>query len=159
MSETEAYGVQWIIARIEQARIAYGEQILQCTNRSPEEMEGFLMLDGEVEKARMWRAFAVAKREGNPDYVRGLLAYLLSHQLGRPDRRKREALVRAIEEGRVRLQDLTVEQLAGTRLKWTHIFRLVGKEFNPTREKAFIRRIYERLQREEEGNPTHGSRS
>ncbi len=151
MSETEKYGVQWILARIEQARIAYGEQIIQCTNRAPEEMEGFLMLDGQIEKARMWRAFAVAKREGNPDYIRGLLVYLMSHQLGPPDRRKRDALVREIEQGRVRLQDLTAERLAGTRLKWDHVFRLVGREFNPTREKEFVRRIYERLTREEEG--------
>ena len=153
MSETEKYGVQWITARIEQARLAYGEQIIQCTNRAPEEMEGFLMLDGEVEKARMWRAFAVAKREGHADYVRGLLVYLLSHQIGRPDPRKRETLIREIERGRVRLQNLTIERLAGTRLKWDHIFRLVGREFNPTREKEFVKRIYERLTREEEGLP------
>lgn len=154
LSEKEKYGVQWIIARIEQARIAYGEQIIQCTNRAPEEVEGFLMLDGEIEKARMWRAFAVAKREGNPDYIRGLLVYLLSHQLGKPDPRKRDALVHEIEQGRVRLQDLTVERLAGTRLKWDHIFRLVGREFNPTREKEFVKRIYERLTQEEEGFST-----
>lgn len=143
-------------ARIELARLAYGEQIIRCTDRDPQEMEGFLMLDGEVEKARWWRAFAVAKREGRRDYVRGLLAYLVSNNFGESDRKKGKRLAARIENGEVGLRTLTIEELAGTRLKWKHIFRLVGREFNPTREKEFIRRIYERLKREEEclSNPS-----
>jgi len=137
-------------ARAELARLAYGEQIIRCTERDPEEMEGLLALDGEVEKARWWRAFAVAKREGNPDHIRGLLAYLVSHHLGQLDRNKQKDLIRRIEKGKVSLKDLTFEELAGTYLRWKHIFKLVGKEFNPTREKEFVRQIYERLRREEE---------
>ncbi len=137
-------------ARIELARLAYGEQIIRCTDRDPKEMEGFLMLDGEIEKARWWRAFAAAKREGRRDYVRGLLSYLISNNLGNPDRRKQKRLIQKIEDGDVSLRSLTIEELSGTRLKWKHIFRLVGQEFNPTREKEFIKRIYERLKREEE---------
>ncbi len=137
-------------SRIELARLAYGEQIIQCTNRDPEEVEGLLMLDGEVEKARWWRAFAVAKREGHSDYIRGLLAYMISHHLGELDRQKQRDLMKRIERGEVHLKDLTLEQLAGTRLRWKHIFQLVGKELNPTREKEFVKQIYERLKQEEE---------
>jgi len=129
--------------------LAYGEQIIRCTNLPPEAVEGFLMLDGEVEKARWWRAFAVAKREGHADYIRGLLVYLISNNLGEFDRAKQRWLVERIERGEVRLKDLTIEMIAGTKLRWKHIFQLVGKEFNPTREKAFVKRIYERLRREE----------
>jgi hypothetical protein len=137
-------------ARAELARLAYGEQIIRCTERDPEEMEGLLAMDGEVEKARWWRAFAVAKREGNADYIRGLLAYLISHNLGQLDRKKQKHLIRRIEQGKVNMKDLTCEELAGTCLRWKHIFKLVGKEFNPTREKEFVKGIYERLRREEE---------
>jgi hypothetical protein len=135
---------------MELARLAYGEQIIRCTNRAPEEVEGFLMLDGEVEKARWWRAFAVAKREGHANYIRGLLVYLISNNLGELDRAKQRRLVERIEKGQVKLKDLTIEMIAGTKLRWKHIFQLVGKEFNPTREKEFVKRIYERLRREEE---------
>ncbi len=138
-----------LTARMELARLAYGEQIIRCTNLPPEEVEGFLMLDGEVEKARWWRAFAVAKREGHADYIRGLLVYLISNNLGEFDRAKQRWLVERIERGEVQLKDLTIEMIAGTKLRWKHIFKLVGKEFNPTREKAFVKRIYERLRREE----------
>jgi hypothetical protein len=113
-------------------------------------MEGLLTRDGEVEKARWWRAFAVAKREGHADYIRGLLAYLISHHIGQLDRKKQKRLIQRIEQGKVNLRDLTYEELAGTHLRWKHIFKLVGKEFNPTREKEFVKHIYERLRREEE---------
>ncbi len=144
-------------ARAELARLAYGEQILQCTNRDPDEMVGFLMLDGEVEKARLWRAVAVAKREGSADYIRGMVAYMISHEVGERNRQKQQDLMRRIERGEVHLKDLTFEQLAGTRLRWKHIFQLVGKEFNPTREKQLIKEIYERLKKEEELSPDHES--
>jgi len=137
-------------AQMELARLAYGEQIIRCTNRDPEEVEGLLMLDGEVEKARWWRAFAVAKREGHADYIRGLLAYLISHHAAELDRAKQRRLIALIEEGKVHLKDLSYEKLVGTHLRWRHIFKLVGKEFNPTREKEHVKRIYERLKREEE---------
>lgn len=139
-----------LIARAELARLAYGEQILQCTNRDSEDVTGLLMLDGEVEKARLWRAFAIAKREGSADYVRGMVAYMISHEMGEKDREKQKELIRQMERGEVHLKDLSFEKLAGTRLRWRHIFQLVGKEFNPTREKEFVKRIYERLKREEE---------
>lgn len=113
-------------------------------------MEGFLMLDGEVEKSRWWRAFATAKREGHRDYIRGLLVYLVSHHVGECDPLKQNDLTERITRGKIALSDLTIEMLAGTRLKWVHVFQLVGKEFNPTREKEFVRQIYRRLAREEE---------
>lgn len=131
--------------RIELARLAYGEQVLRCTNRAPAEVEALLTLDGELEKAFKWMAFALAKREGHADHVRGLLAYLVSHHLGKLDRAKRRRLVTKIERGEIELQDLTFEQLAGTRLRWVQIFQLVGHEFNPTREKEQVKRIYQRL--------------
>lgn len=144
-------------AKAELARLAYGEQILQCTNRDPEDMVGFLMLDGEVEKARLWRAFAIAKREGSTEYIRGMVAYMISHEVGERHRRKQKELIEHIERGEVHLKDLTFERLAGTHLRWRHIFQLVGKEFNPTREKEFIKQIYERLKKEEELSPNHES--
>lgn len=132
------------------ARLAYGEQIIRCTNRPPEDVDGFLMLDGEVEKARWWRAFAVAKREGNRDYVRGLLAYLMSHHLDERDATKQQHLMERIRNDGIGLSDLTLEMLAGTALTWQDVFRLVGTEFNPTREKALVQAIYQRLTAEEE---------
>lgn len=131
--------------RIELARLAYGEQILRCTNRTPDEVEALLTLDGELEKAFKWMAFALAKREGHADHVQGLLAYLVSHHLGKLDRAKRRRLITKIERGEIKLQDLTFEQLSGTRLRWVQIFQLVGHEFNPTREKEQVKHIYQRL--------------
>lgn len=108
------------------------------------------MLDGEVEKARWWRAFAVAKREGHPEYVRGLLAYLMSHHLDGRDATKQRHLAQRIRNGEVGLSDLTIEMLSGTALTWQDVFRLVGTEFNPTREKALVQEIYQRLTAQEE---------
>lgn len=137
-------------ARMDLARLAYGEQVIRCTNRPPEDVEGFLMLDGDVEKARWWRAFAVAKREGNRDYVRGLLAYLMSHHLDDRDSTKRQHLTERIQREEIGLSDLTIEMLAGAALTWQDVFRLVGTEFNPTREKALVQEVYQRLTAEEE---------
>ena len=132
--------------RIEFARLAYAENILRCTNDPPEMVEDLLSLDGHLEKARKWFVFAEAKKRFDPDVVRGLLVYLFSHYTSAEfDPRKREALVREIVEGRVRMRDLTIERLAGTRLSWEHIFRLVGRQFNPTREKEKIKELYTQL--------------
>jgi len=131
--------------RIELARLAYGERIMRCTNQAPSPaLEDLLSLDGELNKARLWLALAQAKREGNPDFVRGLLCYLFS-QVGRLDPHKRRRLVERIERGELHLKDLTQEQLIGSHLEWKHIFQLVGREFNPTREKARVREIYEQI--------------
>jgi hypothetical protein len=142
--------------RIELARLAYGEQILRCVNREPEEVQGLLTLDGAVKQAMKWMALAIAKREGKADHIRGLLAYQASHQLGRLDRRKRQLLVTQIGRGEVKLRDLTFERLAGTRLRWEQIFQLVGHEFNPTREKELVIRIYDRLIEEEKAEEQRG---
>jgi hypothetical protein len=132
--------------RIELARLAYAELILRCTNEPPEIVEDLLSLDGELEKARRWFAFAEAKRRFDPNVVRGLLVYLFSHYASSEfDSRKRDQLVREINEGRVRMRDLTIERLAGTRLSWEHIFRLVGHQFNPTREKEKVKELYVQL--------------
>jgi hypothetical protein len=109
-------------------------------------VEDLLCLDGQVEKAYKWLAFGIAKRRYDPARVRGLLIYVISHELSpERDERKQKWLVQRIERKRIRLQDLTTEMLAGTFLKWEHIFALVGKEFNPTREKEQIRQIYQEL--------------
>lgn len=132
--------------RIELARLAYAELILRCINEPPETVEDLLSLDGELEKARRWFTFAEAKRRFDPNIVRGLLVYLFSHYASAEFApRKRDQLVQEINEGRVRMRDLTIERLAGTRLSWEHIFQLVGKQFNPTREKAKIKELYLQL--------------
>lgn len=142
--------IELLKARAELGRLAYGEQIIRCTNREPEEMEGFLILDGEIDKARWWRAFAVAKREGHPDYIRGLVTYLMSNFVDEVDKPKQKLLIQQIKQGEIQFEDLTIEILRGTRLRWRHIFRLVGREFNPTREREFVKDIYLRMREEEE---------
>ena len=131
--------------RVELARLAYGERIMRCTNQAPSPaLEDILSLDGELDKARRWLALAIAKRQSNPDFVRGLLAYLYS-QVGPLDPPKRRQLIAKIEGGHVHFSDLIQEQLRGTHLEWEHIFKLVGREFNPTREKARVIKIYEQI--------------
>ena len=133
-----------MVNKAEIARLAYAEHIIRCSEQDPEKVEELLSLDGDLDKARKWMALAYAKREGDPDKIRGLIVYLLSNT-GRPDERKRAWLIEQIETGRIGFADMTYELLQGTRLEWSHIFKLVGKEFNPTREKERVRRIYERL--------------
>jgi len=136
---------------IESARLAYGEQIIRCTNPPPEQVEDFLSLDGELGKARQWLAFAHAKREGNADAIRGLLVYLCSHGAETVDRPKRAWLLEQIEDKRIRMEQLTLEMISGTRLNWSHVFALVGKEFNPTREKERVAQIFEGLMAQDAG--------
>jgi hypothetical protein len=134
----------------EVVRLAYAEHIVRCTEQDPERMEELLSLDGDLEKARKWMALAYAKREGDPKKICGLVAYLLSNYGAvEEDKEKRRWLVSQIERRRVNLNDLTYELLKGTKLEWQHIFRLVGKEFNPTREKERVKRWYERLTKHE----------
>jgi hypothetical protein len=130
---------------IEFARLAYGEQIMRCTNRPVEAVTDLLCLDGEYEKAHKWIALAIAKREGDPDIIRGLLAYFFANYSGKLDPAKQALLIERIESGQLHLKDLSYELLAGTRLSWDHIFRLCGKSFNPSREKARVREIYNQL--------------
>lgn len=133
---------------IEYARLAYGEQIIRSTNLPPEEVEDFLSLDGDLESARQWLAFAHAEREGDSGVVRGLLVYLCSHSADSVDRPKRAWLLKQIKQKKLEIADLTMEMLVGTRLNWSHVFELVGKEFNPTREKDRVKRIYESFMNE-----------
>ena len=130
---------------VEFARLAYGEHIIRCNEQDPARVFDFLSLDGEVEKARKWIAFAQAKRTGDRQAVRGLLVYLISHYGGELDREKRAWLIAKIERGELKLEQLTFEMLAGTKLEWRYIRKLVGKGINSTREKRRIREIYERL--------------
>jgi len=131
--------------KIEKARLAYGEQIMRAANLPPEEVEDFLSLDGNLERAWQWLSFAYAVREGDGDVVRGLLIYLCSHSTDSVDRDKRASLLERIEDQAIKISELTMEVLVGTHLNWSHVFALVGKEFNPTREKDRIKRIYESL--------------
>jgi len=130
---------------VEFARLAYGEHIIRCNEQDPARVFDFLSLDGEVEKARKWIAFAQAKRTGDRQAVRGLLVYLISHYGGELDREKRAWLIAKIERGELKLEQLTFEMLAGTKLEWRYIRKLVGKGINSTREKRRIREIYEQL--------------
>lgn len=130
---------------IEYARLAYGEQIIRATHLPPEEVEDFLSLDGAWEQALQWLAFAFAEREGDSQAIRGLLVYLFSHSTDEVDRAKRTELLEDIEQRRVLLEELTMERLVGTHLNWSHVFSLVGKEFNPTREKERVKQIYQQL--------------
>lgn len=130
---------------IEKARLAYGEQIIRGSNLPPEEVEDFLSLDGNLEHARQWLAFAYAAREGDADVVRGLLIYLFSHSTDAVNRSRRADLLARIRGDDLQIADLTLEALVGTHLNWSHVFKLVGKEFNPTREKERIKRIYAEL--------------
>lgn len=129
---------------IDAARLAYGERIIRCTNAKPQLVKAFLSLDGKEEKAALWLACALAKEEGEPDHVRGLLTYLFSHA-GPLDAEKRAWLVAQIEARRIRFRDLTMETLVGTHLEWEHIFRLAGRKFNPTRVRERVRRFYDQL--------------
>lgn len=130
---------------IELIRRAYAEHIIQCTELAPEQVEELLSKDGEVEKARKWLAFAMAKRQRDPDNIRGLLAYLISNYSGPFDRRKHRKLVEKIKNRKIKLEDLSYEELAGTYLSWEHVFLLVGHEFNPSRAKKRVQRMYEKL--------------
>jgi hypothetical protein len=130
---------------VEYARLAYGEQIMRCTNRPIETVSDLLCLDGEYEKAHKWMALALAKRESDPDIIRGLLAYFLSNYTGKLNPEKRATTIGLIDQGKLALKDCSYEALTGTRLAWDHIFKLCGKSFNPTREKERVRKIYEAL--------------
>jgi len=133
-------------------RLAYAEHIVRCNEQDPQRVEDLLGLDGDLEKARKWMAFALAKRERNPERIRGLVAYLLSNYGGAEEEpEKRRWLIGEIEGGRIGLDDLTYEILKGTRLEWRHIFSLVGKEFNPTRERERVKRWYLKLTEESAG--------
>lgn len=136
----------------ETIRLAYAEHIIRCNEQDPRRVEDLLSLDCDLEKAHKWMALALAKRERNPDRIRGLVTYLLSNYGGAEEEtEKRVWLVGQIEEGRIGLGDLTYEILKGTRLEWRHIFTLVGKEFNPTREKERVKRWYQKLAEGDKG--------
>lgn len=146
IAETEAMVGQIAPYHAEVIRLAYAEHIVRCSEQDPAKIEELLSLDGDLEKARKWMALAYAKRERDPKRICGLVVYLLSNYgAAEAEEEKRRWLVRQIERGRIRLEDLTYELLKGTRLEWQHIFKLVGREFNPTREKERVKRWYERL--------------
>ncbi|MBI1743540.1 hypothetical protein HYR54_10815 [Candidatus Acetothermia bacterium] len=130
---------------IEFARLAYGEQVMRCTNRPVEMVSDLLCMDGEYEKAHKWIALAIAKRQGDPDIIRGLLAYFFSNYTGKPNLQRRRYLIEQIENRRLHLKDCSYEMLAGTCLSWDHVFQLCGKSFNPTREKERVRKIFDEL--------------
>lgn len=129
---------------IEAARLAYGERIIRCTNQDPRLAQGLLSLDGQIDKAALWLACASAKRQGEPDHVRGLLAYLFSH-VGPLNAPKRAWLVAQIERHEIGFRDLTQEMLVGTYLEWPHVFQLAGRSFNPSRVRERVRRLYQKI--------------
>ncbi|MCI2432046.1 hypothetical protein LM602_05770 [Candidatus Acetothermia bacterium] len=134
---------------IEAARLVYGERIIRCTNQDPSLVQGLLSLDGQIDRAALWLACAQAKHQGEPDHVRGLLAYLFS-RVGPPNAERRAWLVGQIERRQIGLRDLTQEMLVGTYLEWTDIFRLTGCQFNPSRVRERVRRLYEQILSEPE---------
>ncbi len=131
----------------QQARLAYAEHLIRCTDLPPGEMEDLLSLDGDLDTARRWLALGYAKRRYDPREVQGLLIYLFSNYYPSPidDPAKGKLLRRAIARKTVKLSELTIEKISGTRLDWAEVFQLVGKEFNPTRVKERIVEIYEEL--------------
>jgi hypothetical protein len=135
------------IALSHQIRLAYAEHLMRCTDLPPSEMEDLLSLDGDLDAARRWLAFGYAKHRYDPDHVRGLLVYLFSNYYPSlvDDPAKGTLLRRAIQHKAVKLGELTIEKISGTRLDWSEVFQLVGKEFNPTRVKERIVAIYEEL--------------
>ena len=130
---------------IEFARLAYGEQVMRCTNRPVETVSELLCMDGEYAKAHKWMALAIAKRQGDPAIIRGLLAYFFANYTGKPDSEKRAYVIQLITNSKLHLKDCSYELLSGTRLSWDQIFQLCGKSFNPTREKERVRKIYDEL--------------
>ncbi|MCS6936431.1 MAG: hypothetical protein NZ610_04275 [Candidatus Bipolaricaulota bacterium] len=129
-----------------QIRWAYAEHLIRCSDPEPEDMEELLRLDGAHEEAFYWLAFGYAKRRYDPDHVRGLLVYLISqYPAPHEDPARRELLVRSIQQKKIGLSDLTIEKLCGTYLSWDEIFRLTGKEFNPSRTKEHVRKVYDEL--------------
>jgi len=128
-------------------RLAYAEHLIRCTDLPPSEMEELLSLDGDLDAARRWLAFGIAKRRYDPAEVRGLLIYLFSNYYPSlvSDPAKGELLRRALKNKTLKPSELTLEKLSGTYLDWQDVFRLVGKEFNPTRVKERVRAIYEEL--------------
>lgn len=134
-------------ALVHQIRLAYAEHLIRCTDLPPAEMEDFLSLDGDLDAAQRWLALGYAKRRYDPDHVRGLLVYLFSNYYPPlvDDSAKGDLLRRAIARKRVKLSELTIEKISGTKLDWSEVFQLVGKEFNPTRVKERIIEIYEEL--------------
>lgn len=134
-------------ALCQQIRLAYAEHLIRCTDPLPQDMEALLSLDGDLDTTRRWLAFGYAKRRYDPEHVRGLLVYLFSNEFPSlvEDPAKGALLRRAIRRGTVKLKDLTIEKISGTRLEWAEIFQLIGKEFNPSRVKERVRAIYEEL--------------
>jgi hypothetical protein len=133
-------------ALAQRIRWAYAEHLIRCNDPDPEDMEELLRLDRAEEDALYWLAFGYAKRRYDPDHVRGLLAYLISqYPAPTDDPARREFLLRAIREKKISISDLTVEKLCGTHLNWEEIFRLTGKEFNPSRTKDHVREVYDEL--------------
>lgn len=145
---------------IEAARLAYGERIIRCTNPDPSLAQGLLSLDGQIDKAALWLACAQAKRQGDPNHIRGLLVYLFSH-VGPFNAERHAWLVEQIERRQVGLRDLTQEMLVGTYLEWTDIFRLTGRQFNPSRVRERVRRLYEQILQESQraGSEPGGGRA
>ncbi|GBC76210.1 hypothetical protein HRbin07_00408 [bacterium HR07] len=142
-------------ALVQQIRLAYAEHLMRCTDLPPTEMEELLSLDGDRDAARRWLAFGYAKHRYDPDHVRGLLVYLFSNyypSLG-DDPAKGKLLRRAIARKTAKLSELTIEKISGTRLDWSEVFQLVGKEFNPTRVKERILKIYEELKGADHEHP------
>lgn len=131
----------------EQIRLAYAEHLIRCNDPDPEDMEELLSLDGEHEQARRWLAFGYAKRRYDPDHIRGLLVYFVSqyYPARSPDPARRHLLLNAIRQSKITLSELTVEKLCGTYLNWEEVFRLLGKEFNPSRAKDHVHTIYREL--------------
>ncbi|MDW8141019.1 MAG: hypothetical protein RMJ90_01870 [Candidatus Bipolaricaulota bacterium] len=135
---------------------AYAEHLIRCNDPDPEDMKELLNLDNRSEDAALYLlAFGYAKRRYDPDHVRGLLAYLISrYPAPTEDPARRELLLKDIRQKKISLSDLTVEKLCGTHLNWEEIFRLVGREFNPSRTKEHVRKVYDELmQKSRERSP------
>jgi hypothetical protein len=125
-------------------RAAWWDRVLRCQSSEAEERQELgriaLSLDGEgSERTRLCCAFAElkARSEGSErQNVRMVLAYYLSNY-----GTKASAAGRSIPS----VEELTLERICGLSLSWDDVFRLFGRECNPSRVRQAVRQLYEEL--------------
>ncbi len=125
-------------------RAVWWDRVLRCQSSEVEERQELrrvaLSLDREgAERTRLCCAFAELKARsggaGRQD-VRMVLAYYLSNY-----GTKTPSAGRSIPP----VGELTLERICGLSLSWDDVFRLFGRECNPSRIRQAVRRVYEEL--------------
>lgn len=124
-------------------RLEWWDRLLRC--RKPTETEATALqrlvsaLEGEAQRdTRLCLACVQLKAESAPeqqDDLRMFLVYYLSNY-GAPDPVNQESITR---------EALCLEKIRGRKLSWEQIFKIFGRECNPTRVKSRIRERFEAL--------------